>query len=263
MLDNAQSDPCALLLSMVRPPSSKQLAPAATKRLRGRPSTQAGLDGCPALSTEFIIDTALELCQEVPLADLSIVHLAREIGVTPASLHYYLDGRNGLVSGVISKYFELLLPCFELGRSDTWEPRVRRVATALYHAQVQYKGVTSYFISHNKFRLVQDEAPTGKGAFGIRYLESMLQLFLDRPFPVKAAVANSHHLVRFIGASAHSAGGKQLPGQHGVFIEDRLSCTDPREFPAVHKALKFFVAFGADEAFKSGLAILLRGFLDE
>lgn len=245
---------------MAQTPVKKAVRSIAEKRLPGRPSSQAeGVSGRPSLSAEHIIDAAFELCREIPLADVSIVQLAKELKVTPASLHYYLDGRDGLVAGVISKYFERMLPCFELGIGESWEVRVRAVARALYDFQVQYKGLTSYFISHNKFRLIQSDAPA-KADFGIRYLDSMLKLFLDRPFSVEEAVANSHHLVRFIGASAHSAGGRQLPGQHAKFIREQLLKTEPTEFPSVHKAIDVFTSFGAEEAFETGLSILIRGF---
>ncbi|MGD9943293.1 MAG: TetR/AcrR family transcriptional regulator [Burkholderiaceae bacterium] len=238
-------------------------APAPVKRSPGRPrKTDVGNARNPALSPEVIIETAFSLCREVPLADLSIVQLAKALDVVPATLHYYLDGRDAMLAGVISRYFEKLLPCFEIGRGQPWERRVRAVARALYDQQVRYHGVNSYFIAHNRFRLIQSDAP-GAGDNGVRFLEAALRLFLEKPFSVRCAVANSHALVRFLCSSAHSASERQLPGQHRRFIREQLSRTDPVEFAAVHEALDEFVDLGADEAFETGLSILIRGFLDD
>ena len=234
-----------------------------TRRAPGRPrKAPPGAKAAPALSAASIVEVALDLCREIPLADLSIVQLARAMGVTPATAHYYLDGRDALLAGVIARYFQTLLPCFDIGRDQPWEMRIRAVARALYERQVEYRGVNAYFVSHNRFRLVQGDSAT-RSDYGIRFLEQTLRLFRERPFSVECAVANSHALVHFLSSSAHSAGGRQLPGQHRRFIRDQLRRTDPDEFPAVHQALDAFVALGADQAFETGLSILIRGFLDD
>ena len=73
--------------------------------------------GRPAGPTSGILDRAmilnvgLQLTKTTSLVDLSIVRVAKELGVTPALIHYYLagGGRDALTSGVMNLYYRDLI----------------------------------------------------------------------------------------------------------------------------------------------------------
>jgi AcrR family transcriptional regulator len=61
------------------------------KRSRGRPAQ---------LSRERILETTLKLLQTVPLAELTMQRLARELGTTPTALYGYFTGQEALFRSV-------------------------------------------------------------------------------------------------------------------------------------------------------------------
>ena len=46
------------------------------------------------------------MARATPLQELSIVRVAKDLGVTPALIHYYLDGRDALTSGVMNAFYK-------------------------------------------------------------------------------------------------------------------------------------------------------------
>ncbi len=63
----------------------------AAKRSRGRPAQ---------LSRERILETTLQLLQQLPLAELTMQRLARELGTTPTALYGYFSNQEALFRSV-------------------------------------------------------------------------------------------------------------------------------------------------------------------
>src|ERR1700693_4372753 len=70
------------------PAAKPKPKPKAGPGRRGRGSPAGAESGL--LDGAMILSIALQLAKSVPLAELSIVRLASELGVTPALIHYYL-----------------------------------------------------------------------------------------------------------------------------------------------------------------------------
>src|SRR6185312_12944183 len=86
-----------------------------TKRSRGRPAQ---------LSRERILETTLNLLQNVPLAELTMQRLARELGTTPTALYGYFDNQEELFRAVS----ERVLAGVDLEpvrRADNWRAVLR------------------------------------------------------------------------------------------------------------------------------------------
>src|SRR4051812_26675417 len=85
-----------------------KLQPPPAPRKRGRPpkAAAASAETGGVLTREQILEKATELAKHEPLGEISMVGLARELGVTPALIHYYIGSRDDLISGVANRYFE-------------------------------------------------------------------------------------------------------------------------------------------------------------
>ena len=241
------------------------LAPAIRRREKrrgpGRPPKRSATTSPTDLSAESITETAVELCREIDLVDLSVVRLARRLNVTPAAIYYYIDDRDTLLANIISRFWQMLLPCFDHSEDLSWKSRVSSVARALYEKQVTYKGINSYLIFNNRFSLIQSDTLDGKCG-GLQYLEELLSLFRSEGFSVTASLANSRVLTQFIADSANATSRRRLPSQYKQFLGAALKRIDKESFPCVREAMAEFTAFGPDSAFDTGLQVLIRGFLD-
>jgi AcrR family transcriptional regulator len=199
------------------------------------------------------------MCRSLNLADLSIVLLAETLDVTPGAIYYYIGDKDALLASVISMFWQRCLACFERGVEQSWDARVRAVALSLYREQVNYRGVNSYLMFHNKFHLIQSGAVEDEYS-GLQFLEEILRLFRSEGFGTWDSIANARILTHFISASANAAVGKQLAGQHKEYLRKAVARTSKSTFPRIHESLEAFTSFGPDEAFETGLEVLMRGF---
>ena len=94
------------------PPAAKPNAkrPAKKTSTRKTPSRGAGRPAGASsrlLDRQTVLAVAFSLTKTVSVSDLSIVRVARELGVTPALIHYYLagGGRDALTSGVMNAFY--------------------------------------------------------------------------------------------------------------------------------------------------------------
>ena len=227
----------------------------------GRPPKQASAAHRAELSADSITEAAVELCREIDLVDLSVVRLAGHLNVTPAAIYYYIPDRDTLLANVISRFWQMLLPCFDQAVDLPWKVRISSVARALYDKQVAYKGINSYLVFNNRFSLIQRDTLDGKCG-GLQYLEEVLSLFRSEGFGVAASLANARVLTQFIADSANATSRRRLPGQYKRFLDVALERTDKETFPCVHEAMTEFTNFGPDRAFDTGLQVLIRGFID-
>lgn len=235
---------------------------SASPRRRGRPAKEdIDLRGDQLeLSREAIIQHATELSRELSLDDVSIVRLAKDFSVTPATIHYHLtNGRDELVSEVVSRYLQHLMRCFE-NVDGPWDERIRTVAFRLFKLHIEFKGVNAYLMSHNKFRLLQT-ASRGEQDLGIKYLDRFILLFKERGFDTEACVINVHQVAFFIASCAHAEIGQQLPAHHKDYLKHQLSKLTLDEAPNFRAAIPEFTRFDTEKMFLTGIEILIRGFV--
>lgn len=241
--------------------AAQSVAAVAEPRRRGRPpkrDAEVNADQVD-LSRTIIIEHATRLSREESLADISIVRLAKELAVTPATLHYYLqNGRDELLSEVVTTYMKHILHCFDKVGGD-WDARIRTVAQRLYRVHIEFKGVNAYLMSHNKFRLLQT-ASQGEQDLGVRYMDRFIELFRERGFDVETSVTYVHQLAFFIASCAQAEIGRQLPAHHKRYLSQELSSLQLARTPNFEASLDEFIQFDADKMFYTGIDILLRGF---
>ena len=235
-------------------------------RRPGRPSkdasTSRGLTVPAAvtslLTREQILEAATELAKAEPLAELSMVGLARALNVTPALIHYYVGSRDDLISGVVNRYFrariEQLAP-----PTGVWRTDLERFARITYEQMVEYGGVLRYIVGHNRHRLFQKVAP-GETDYGVEFFDACARIFRDGGFNAKHSALGYHLIMQFVVGSAHAQVARQLPGDHEAYVYDRLQATSASRYPGAHYVARAFSRLDAETVFDAGLAALLDAF---
>jgi AcrR family transcriptional regulator len=243
--------------------AKKKIAPqVGSLRGPGRPGRLAATT--TEISREILIARALELARKEPLQNISMVRLAREFGVTPALIHYYLHGVNSLISGVINLYARLLVESLP-HQTGVWRVDLERQITSEYKSMVEYSGVTAYLLVHNRFRLVQ-EVSSSEVDYSLLRFEMAAKIFRDGGFTPSDAAMNLHLITQFAISSAYAFSLGQLPAEHASFLSDQLSKFTVKQAPGISFIRKAFVRMDAEKVFHRGLELHLEGFqrdLDE
>lgn len=245
-----------------------QPAPTATAdsvavepRRRGRPSKRDAEihHDQVEVSRALIIEHATRLSREESLDDISLVRLAKELAVTPATVHYHLQGgRDELLSEVVTTYMQHIVHCFERAEGE-WDARLRTVAYRLFKVHIEFKGVNAYLMSHNKFRLLQTSSK-GEQDLGVRYLDRFIALFRERGYDNETCIIYVHQMAFFIASCAHAEIRRQLPAHHQRYLTQEFSSRQLLATPDFAESLDEFMHFDAEKMFFSGIDILLRGF---
>lgn len=243
------------------------MAPKATARhKRPRPPAETGAGRRPGrptgaenglLDRKMILSVSFQLAKTVPLAELSIVRVARELGVTPPLVHYYLGSRDALTSGVMNAFYRELVEEWPK-QSTGWRENLEVVANAVYRAHIRYPGIASYVVSHNRFRMVQNVAQ-GEADYGVMFFEKFMATVRGVGFDAPRTGVYAHLLIEFITAYAHATVAHRWPGEHSSFLNEKLAGLDANAFPAAHFVSKSFTRLDAASAFATGLRLLLHG----
>jgi AcrR family transcriptional regulator len=165
----------------------------------------------PRLDQDAIISAGLTLTKTLPLQDVSMVRLARKLGVTPASLHYYLDGRGALTASIVNCFFrELLSEWPALGANPL--TNLEKVAWSIYRQYVCYPGIAAYFAGHNRFDLLVKSAHQPYSENLYRFIERYFAVVEFAGLSAESAAVYAFVLIQFTIAAAHTSASHQLPG---------------------------------------------------
>ncbi|MCY1165610.1 MAG: TetR/AcrR family transcriptional regulator [Pseudomonadota bacterium] len=228
-------------------------------RKRGRPKTGTPASGAaPALSREQILDRATELARVEPLGDISMVGLARELGVTPTLIHYYIGSRDDLISGVANRYFKERLSRLQ-PLTGKWKEDLQREATQSFHMGVEYGGVLRYMMSHNRFRLFQ-QVSEGEVDYGVLYLDRMAGIFSKGGFTPQQAAIGYHLLSQYVMSSSYAEVSRQLPAFHEHYIRDQIEARPAGQLPGARYFAEAFSTLDSATSFPEGLKLLIGSF---
>ena len=183
--------------------------------------------------------------------------MARELGVTPALIHYYLGGRDALTTGVMNAYYRELTDALP-EQTGNWQTDVAAVLRVIYEKDVKYGGIVAYVMSHNRYRLFQD-LEQGETDYGIVFFDRLAACVRQAQMEASTTAMFVHLLLQHVLASAYQQTSRQLPGDHHAFLLSRLSRVDARERPHLHFVLEAFSSLDGGAAFEAGLALLIHG----
>lgn len=228
-----------------------------TKRGPGRPSASQGNN----VSRETILNTAFELARTVPLQDLSIVLVAKELGITPALIHYYIGGRDWLTSGIMNLFYREMVENWPQPTAR-WEVDIFELATVIYNRYVKYSGVAAYAVSHNHFRVFQ-LLQEGEHDYGVEFLELYTGRMMEAGLCAERTAIYGHMLLEFIISNAHSLIKHRHPHEYVNFIQERVEELDPKHYPAIHFTRLTLSDFDGAAAFSEGCRLILLGMQSE
>ena len=220
-----------------------------------RPGRPAGVDS-GMLDRSTILSVSLQLTKSVPLSELSVVRVARELGVTPGLIHYYLGGRDRLTSGVMNAFYREAVENWPNQEID-WMQNLEVVANAVYRFYLRYPGIVVYVASHNRYRLVQD-VEEGETDYGILFFERFTTAVRRAGFDALRTAAYAHLLADIITSYAHATVARRWPSQHSQFLNEKLAGLDPAQFPSTHFIRESLTSLNPPDAFKMGLALVLQ-----
>lgn len=208
------------------------------------------------VTRETILTTALGMSRTIPLNELSVVVVAKEMDVTPALIHYYVNGRDNLTSGIMNLFYQEMLEQWPEWSTD-WKVRIREIARAVFHKYRKYAGISAYSVSHSRFRTFQlvDDGATD---YGVKVLEHYTKSVMDIDLPEDRSAVYAYMFWDFILSYAHSCSRHRFPSDHSEFIKDRVSALDPDIFPYIHRSSAVIQEVGAIDIFDRGCDLLLN-----
>lgn len=242
-------------------PAARQDSPAATPavpRRRGRPpKTDAAIGTESTLSRDVILQHAIGLSKTVPLDEISMVQLAKDFGVAPGLIHYYLGGRDQLVSGVLNDYYRKRVAALPSLTGD-WRTDVERIVRLSFDVAVKHPGVSIYVASHNRYRLFQDVEP-GETDYGLEFFNRMTSAIMQGGFTAQQVALGYHLIAQYLVSASMAEASRQLPAYHQAFIENKLESASGLQYPGARFVSKAFSRLSSDTAFEEGLRITLDG----
>jgi hypothetical protein len=197
------------------------------------------------------------LSKTIPLQELSIVVVAKSLGVTPALIHYYVGGRDWLTSGTMNLFYADLLKKLPAATGD-WRHDVPKVAHAIYKQLLSHSGVASYMVSHSRFRTFQLTA-FGQRDYGVEVLERLATCVLQVGCSPERAGIHTHLIMEFVISASYKAARHLLPGEHRQFLEEKLSKLDPEKFPSMILINCAPISLNAETAFWEGINLFMLG----
>jgi AcrR family transcriptional regulator len=226
-----------------------------SKRVRTRRGPRPA--GSRPLDRDVILSAGLALTKTLPLQDVSIVRVAQEFGVTPASIHYYLEGRDALTFGIINLFVRDLLSEWPIP-TGAWAADLEACAQVIYRHYVRYPGIAAYFAAQNRFRVLV-QGPRVRGAENrFRFLERYFMAINSVGLTARRSAVYALVLIQFIIAAAHATASHQLPGEQRN-LAGILAALDPKEYPTTHHMRAGYLAVAGDEVFAAGLRLILAG----
>ena len=228
-----------------------------TIRSSGRPHRKDRKD----VSQASILKNALKLSRKTPLQDLSIVTVAKVLGVTPALIHYYIGGRDSLTSGVMNLFYRDLLKKWPESSLD-WQADLKSASKVIYDHFVYYAGVAAYVVSNSRFRIFQlDDGESHD--FGVDLLERFTGSVRAAGLSGERTGVYAHLMLEFIINTAHGTARHIFPAEHKQFLEGKTAALDDGVFPNIFFARHAPLSLSGDIAFEEGCNLYLLGISNE
>jgi AcrR family transcriptional regulator len=208
-----------------------------------------------------IVSKGLELARSMSLHDISIVQVAREFDVTPASIHYHLDGRESLRTGILNRFVAGLLEDWPALAGD-WRDDLLAVAKTIYAHYAAYPGIAHHFVSANRYEVLTPNLEPGAIDVQMRYIDQYFAVVGAAGLSTERTMSFAIVLINFIHWCAHTSASHQWPGEQSG-LTAYLEKVDPAAFPHLARYRQAYLGFRGEKAFKEGVEIILSGMAAE
>jgi AcrR family transcriptional regulator len=223
------------------------------RRNSGRPSSSERKD----VSSAAILQAALKLSRKTPLQEISIAALARSMDITPALIHYYVGGRDWLISGVMNSFYRKLMQKWPIA-NGVWQDDLLAASRTVYDHFVRYGGIASYAASNSRFSVFQLEG-VENGDYGLQLLEKFTARVRAAGLSGARTGVYAHLMLNFIINTAHGTSRHLFPGEHRTFLQQETEKLDKTAFPNIFFAMQAPLSLDGDIAFQEGFDLFLLG----
>jgi AcrR family transcriptional regulator len=241
---------------MKLPKTTAEETTTPTQRRAGRrpKSEGAGAD----LSRDAVIRCAVELAQKESITEVSMVRVAREMGVVPGLVHYYVGSKDDLLSAVLNAAFRERVTTLPPVTGD-WRTDLEGVCRSTLETLARWPGVANYIATQNRFRLFQRVQP-GETDYGLAYFDHLGRIFERASFtPTQAALAYDLTMM-FVTSISVEFANRQAPGEHKDFIVGYVSQFDRKDIPGAAFLVGPFAKINSETRLDAGLKLLMDGF---
>ncbi|MES2260390.1 MAG: TetR/AcrR family transcriptional regulator C-terminal domain-containing protein [Pseudomonadota bacterium] len=231
--------------------------PTTTPRRAGRRPRGDGT-GTGDLSRIAVVQCAVALARKEPIAELSMVRVARELGVAPGLIHYYMGSRDDLVSAVINTMFRERMEALP-ATTNNWRTDLDGVARSAIKTLEQWPGLATYIGTHNRSRLFQ-RVTAGEVDYGLAFFDHVATILRDGGFTKQQAALAYHLLLLFVMSMAAERENRQAPGEHEAYIVNYVAGYERESIPGAAFIVEPFARLDSHTTFEAGLRLLMDGF---
>jgi AcrR family transcriptional regulator len=226
-------------LSLARP------APANSAMVRVRRTLSSEMPRVRSLSQADIAAAALSIIDREGVGALSMRAVANELGVGTMSLYRYVDSREqleGLVLDLVIGAVDTTLPA-----RASWTTRATILVERAREAIGDHPAIVSVLLTHR-------HATEGS----LRWAEAMLGVLADAGFDGKRRALAQRTLVSYIVGAVQLEHFSPRPGASAAAL-----AALGRRYPHLAETAAYTQRLPADEGFRHGLAVVLRGLAAE
>jgi AcrR family transcriptional regulator len=241
-------------MKLLKPAVEETTTP--TQRRAGRRPKSDASDA--NLSRDAVIRCAVELAQKESITEVSMVRVAREMGVAPGLVHYYVGSKDDLLSAVLNAAFRERVTALPPITGE-WRADLGGVCRSTLETLARWPGVANYIATQNRFRLFQRVQP-GEIDYGLAYFDHLGRILERAGFtPTKAALAYDLTMM-FVTSISVEFANRQAPGEHKDFIVGYVSQFDRKDIPGATFLVGPFAKIDSEKRLDAGLKLLMDGF---
>lgn len=217
--------------------------------------------GSPKLNRDQIVACGLELARSIPLQDLSIVRIAQELKVTPALIHYHVEGREVLTSAIVKKFMRELVEKWPQP-AGKWRSDLEAVARTMYGHFLSYPGISAFFVAKNRFEVFTSALEKDDERALFEYLDLFFGAFRSVGMEADRVAPYSIVFLQFIHSSAHHTASRHWPVENKP-LRSHLAKLETKGFDNIGFLRDSYLRVTSDSAFEAGLKLVLDGLAAE
>ena len=217
--------------------------------------------GSPKLNREQIVTCGLALARNIPLQDLSIVRIATELKVTPALIHYHIEGREVLTSAIVKRFMRELVEIWPKP-TGKWRPDLEAVARMMYRHFLSYPGISAFFAAKNRFEVFTSALEKDDERALFEYLDLFFGAFRNVGMEADRIAPYAIVFLQFIHSSAHHTASHHWPVENKP-LRSHLAKLETKGFANIGFLRDSYLRVTGDGAFEAGLKLIIDGLAAE
>jgi len=217
--------------------------------------------GSPKLDRERIVACGLELARSIPLQDLSIVRVAHELKVTPALIHYHVEGREVLTSAIVKRFMREMVEAWP-APSGEWQADLKAVARTMYRQFLAYPGMSAFFAVRNRFDVFTSALEKDDERALFEFLDLYFGAFRAAGLDAERTASYAIVLLQFIHSSAHHTSSRHWPVEQKR-LRAHLDRLEHKGFANIGFLRDSYLRVTGDDAFDAGLRLIVDGLAAE